>query len=66
MHLNSKRRLGIKYIMVQLPENLDESIVKSDSRAKKTLHNAISFLDTPYYLRDWQGAHPSCGGEDRG
>ena len=45
MHLNSKRRLGIKYIMVQLPENLDESIVKSDSRAKKTLHNAISFLD---------------------
>ena len=45
MRLNRKRSLGIRYIMVQLPEDLDESIVKSDSRAKKTLHNAISFLD---------------------
>lgn len=46
MRLNAKRNLGLKYIMVQLPENLDDSIASADSRAQKTLKNAISFLDT--------------------
>ena len=31
--------------MIQIPENLDTTINKSDSRAKKTIENAISFLD---------------------
>lgn len=43
---NSKDGRNIRFIMVQLPENLDESIEKADSRAKKTLKNAISFLDS--------------------
>jgi len=32
--------------MVQIAENLDESIKKADSRAKKTLENALAFLDS--------------------
>lgn len=44
--LNAKRNLSIKSIMVQLPENLDEALLKSDSRAKKTIQNAITFLDS--------------------
>ncbi len=46
MRLNAKQQIGIKYIMVQLPENLDESLKKASSRAKKTLSNAIKFLDS--------------------
>ena len=45
MRLNAQQQLGVKYIMVQLPENLDDSIKKASSRAKKTLSNAIIFLD---------------------
>lgn len=44
--LNSKRKLNVKNIMVQLPENLDESLAISDSRGKKTIKNAIRFLDS--------------------
>lgn len=36
----------MKYIMIQLPENLNESIKSANSRAKKTLENAIRFLDS--------------------
>ncbi len=43
--LNAKQNLGIKFIMVQLPEDLDDSMKRADSRAKKTMQNAISFLD---------------------
>ena len=32
--------------MIQLPENLNESIKSANSRAKKTLENAIRFLDS--------------------
>lgn len=46
MRLNAKRNLHLKYIMVQLPEDLDESVARADSRAQKTLKNAIAFLDT--------------------
>ena len=45
LRLDAKQKLGIKYIMVQIPENIDESMKHADSRAKKTLTNAISFLD---------------------
>ena len=47
MRLNAKYvDKKIHFIMVQLPENLDESISKADSRAKKTLQNAVRFLDS--------------------
>ncbi|MDO4982935.1 MAG: site-specific DNA-methyltransferase [Eubacteriales bacterium] len=46
MRLNAKRNMEIKSIMVQLPEDLNCSLEKSDSRAKKTLQNAIAFLDS--------------------
>ena len=46
MRLNSKRNLNVRYIMVQLPENLDESLKLADNRAKKTIKNAIKFLDS--------------------
>lgn len=37
---------NLHFILVQLPENLDESIITATSKAKKTLNNAIAFLDT--------------------
>ncbi len=46
MRLNAKTCGSIKFIMVQIPENLDESVRRSDSRTKKTLKNAIKFLDS--------------------
>ena len=47
MRLNAKYvDKNIHFIMVQLPEDLDESITKADSRAKKTLQNAVKFLDS--------------------
>ncbi|MDI9243195.1 site-specific DNA-methyltransferase [Fusibacillus kribbianus] len=47
MRLNAKYPdKKIRFIMVQLPEDLDESISKADSRAKKILQNAVKFLDS--------------------
>ena len=47
MQLNAKYTdKKIHFIMVQLPENIDDSISKADSRAKKTLQNAVKFLDS--------------------
>ena len=51
MQLHSKR----KFILVQLPENLDKMIDTVDNRAKKTLKNAISFLDSigkPHFITE--------------
>jgi len=42
---NSSDRKKRKFIMIQLPENLDESLKTADSKAKKTIEGAISFLD---------------------
>lgn len=42
MQMQSNRR----FILVQLPENLDKMTETADSRAKKTLNNAIAFLDS--------------------
>lgn len=44
--LNAKKESSIRFIMVQLPEDLDESVKKADTRAQKTLKNAIKFLDS--------------------
>ena len=42
---NAKDQKAFHFIMVQLPENLDESVKMADSREKKTMENAIKFLD---------------------
>lgn len=46
MSLNGSIQTHIKYIMIQLQEDLDNSIKTASSRAKKTLQNAIDFLDS--------------------
>lgn len=46
MELNTDGEKNIKYILVQLPENLDEQLENSDESSKKTLINSINFLDT--------------------
>ena len=43
---NAEENRRNKFIMVQLPENLDESFKKADLNSKETLKNAIKFLDT--------------------
>lgn len=40
--LDSKKR---RYICIQLPENLDISVLTADAKAKTIIKNAISFLD---------------------
>ena len=44
-----------KYIMVQLPENLDESLLKASNDKKQVLKNAIALCDKmrkPHYLTE--------------
>jgi adenine-specific DNA-methyltransferase len=45
INLNSKQNTNVKFILIQLAENLDESLIKSDLRTNKTIQNAIKFLD---------------------
>ena len=45
LRINAKGNKNIRFITVQIPENLDESMKKADSRAQKTMKNAIKFLD---------------------
>ena len=46
MNNNSMYNHKLKFILVQLPENLDNSLKTADNKAKKTLQNAIKFLDS--------------------
>lgn len=46
MEYASENGVNIRYIMVQLPEDLDRSSKMASSSAKKTLDNAIAFLDS--------------------
>ena len=46
MKLNSEERINRKFILVQLPENLDETIKAATGKAKIQIQNAIEFLDT--------------------
>jgi adenine-specific DNA-methyltransferase len=41
-----KEKIAAHFILVQIRENLDESLKGSDSRSKKTIQNAIRFLDS--------------------
>ena len=46
MQLNAEDRGNRKYIMIQLPVDLDKAVKKVDSQAHKTISNAIKFLDS--------------------
>ncbi len=56
MQLNAEDGGHRKFIMVQLPENLDENLSKvSRAKAKETIRNSIEFLDEvgkPHYLTE--------------
>src|SRR5690606_35249224 len=45
MQSNSELKRNLKYIMVQLPEDLDESLKTTDTNTKQTLLNAMEILD---------------------
>lgn len=45
METNSEKNYSLKGIMVQIEENLDESLKTVDQKGKKTISNAIKFLD---------------------
>lgn len=46
MQLNQKDGKCRKFILVQLPENMDLNLKNARSKMKKTLNNAMSFLDS--------------------
>ncbi len=46
MNCSVQLKQNVSFIMVQLPEDLDESLNIADSRAKKTIKNALDFLDS--------------------
>ena len=51
----SEEEKSLKYIMVQLPESLDENLKKADLNTKKLIENAIAFLDSikkPRYITE--------------
>lgn len=45
INLNTKTNLNLKFIQVQIAEDLDEAMKSASSKAKKTYRNAIEFLD---------------------
>ncbi|MCM1325020.1 MAG: site-specific DNA-methyltransferase [Bacteroidales bacterium] len=45
MHINAQYKRNIKYIMVQLPEDLDDSLQNSSGKAKNKIKKMIKFLD---------------------
>ena len=46
INLNQRNNLHRKFIMIQLPENLDETILSASGDAKKSIKKAIQFLDS--------------------
>ena len=46
LKVNSSDLVGRSYIMVQLPESLDENLKSADSKTKKSIESAIQFLDS--------------------
>lgn len=55
MQVNTLLKKDIKFIMVQLPENLDESLKTADNNSKQILLNAIEILDSlkkPHFLTE--------------
>ena len=55
MKYNAKHNSHIKFIMVQIPENLDETIKIANGDSKKNIQETIKFLDEinrPHYITD--------------
>jgi adenine-specific DNA-methyltransferase len=55
MQVNTLLKKDIKFIMVQIPENLDESLKTADNNSKQILINAIEILDSlkkPHFLTE--------------
>ncbi len=55
IQVNSQLRKNIRYIMVQLPEDLDKNLETSDTNSKQIITNAIEILDKlkkPHYLTE--------------
>lgn len=55
LKLSSDENKKLKYIMVQLPENLDENLKTADLNTKKIIQNGINFLDSlekPHYITE--------------
>ena len=53
MMLNKELKANVSYIMVQINENLDETLSKAKGSSKKVLKNAIGLCDSlnaPHYL----------------
>ena len=46
LRFNAEYNEELSYILVQLPEDLDESIKSADSKTKKQLQTSIDFLDS--------------------
>jgi len=46
MQLNMERQTAVQFVLVQLPENLDDSLAKSSGKTKAQLQVSIDFLDT--------------------
>lgn len=46
MSLNAEDNGNRKYVMVQLPENLDDMLSKADSTSKKAIEETIAFLNS--------------------
>jgi adenine-specific DNA-methyltransferase len=46
MLLNMERQTAVQFVLVQLPENLDDSLAKSSGKTKAQLQVSIDFLDT--------------------
>ena len=46
LSLNAEDNVKRRFILIQIAEDLDESLRKSTGTAKKTLQNAISYLET--------------------
>jgi adenine-specific DNA-methyltransferase len=47
--------IKLRFILVQLPENLDENLARADSTERKILENGIAFLDRlgkPHFLTE--------------
>jgi len=54
-NINQSNEKNVKFIMVQLPEDLDEILSKADNNTKQIINNAITFLDSinkPHYLTE--------------
>ncbi|MGL6066185.1 MAG: site-specific DNA-methyltransferase [Cetobacterium sp.] len=55
MQLNSEDNGNRKVILVQFPEDLDQTLLKVDSETKKTIKKTIEFLDSirkPHFLSE--------------